>query len=224
MISDGRYTLVYKDGQYRTVQVRKQKEGKWAAGATILKLKVGKDWEGCGFLNPDGKVNFWKKFRTANPPERLQRIQTAINRILKDPEGAGMSYAMQENQCYLCGKKLTVPASIHRGKGPECARKAVKREDNKQAYQWRAGVNPQAPVPKYEVPREELEFKKKSLQPQTELFRHPDEEEMDRMVREGEQEQEARAFMSDPDMYNPTDKFWQELCGICRVPRFRCSC
>lgn len=219
MISDGRYTLVYKDGQYRTVQIRKQPEGKWAAGATVLRLKEGSKFYGCGFLQPNGKVNFWKTFRGANKPERLERIQKAVDRVVADPDAAGLAFAMKENRCYKCGKELTVPASIHRGMGPECARKRNTRELNKQAYNaraQRAGATPRT------TPNGAAQGAPAAVQ--AGLFTAKDQENMDRMVQEAEREQESRAFMKDPDMYDPKDAFWSEPCGICHVPRNQCSC
>jgi hypothetical protein len=42
---------------------------------------------------------------------------------------------MRENACYRCGRTLTVPASVHRGLGPECARKGHwTKQDNQQVY------------------------------------------------------------------------------------------
>jgi SNF2 family DNA or RNA helicase len=38
-----------------------------------------------------------------------------------DYESMGLSYAMNSGRCWKCGRELTVPASIHRGLGPDCA-------------------------------------------------------------------------------------------------------
>lgn len=137
-ITDGRYTLVYPDGQYRTLRLRTNKKGKFQ-GSVVLSIKVGHQFEGVGFLKPNNEVYFWRRFRESNPPERQQRIQAAVNRVAQDPDAAGLAYAMKENCCYRCGRDLTVPASIHKGMGPECARKTWTRQDQKNAYKWRAG-------------------------------------------------------------------------------------
>lgn len=135
MIQDGRYTVVYPDGQYRTVRVKTVTNGP-LAGKAILSLKDGNEYSACGFLTDNDKVQFWKRFRYSNPPERLPRIQKAIDRIAVDPDGAGMAFALKENCCFRCGRELTVPASIHRGLGPECAKKRVTKKDNQAAYEW----------------------------------------------------------------------------------------
>lgn len=145
MINEGRYTLVYKDGQYRTVRIKLWKKVK----RLVLQLKSGKDWQPCAFIDENGKLQFWLVFKSNSPPERLQRIQKAMDRIMADPETAGLAYAMKENRCCRCGKELTVPASIHKGMGPECARRAVTRKLNKEAYDWQAQQgqpNPNTPT------------------------------------------------------------------------------
>lgn len=205
MITDGRYTLVYPTGDYRTMEVKTLKKGN-LAGRTILKIKEGHDFNGIGFLVNDAP-RFWKKFAAANPEVRLERIRKAVERIAADPEAAGLAYAMKENCCYRCGRELTVPASIHKGMGPECAKKNWNRDDQKAAYAWRKG---QAKVPTFSarlVKSDEDWAKQKNL------------------FAEEERKQEEKAFMSDPDLHrNWGGEFEKQRCGICGVPRYRCSC
>lgn len=212
-IQEGRYTLVYPDGQYRTVRVKVAKHGN-LKGRTILALKVGKDFEGCGFLQESGKVNFWNRFKSQNAPEKLVRVQAAVDRIVKDPDAAGLAYAMKENCCFRCGRELTVPASIHKGMGPECAKKNWTRKDQQAAYTWRSGQAPKQTCGKPPV-QKTIDFDQ--CGPTSEA-------EMDRMVQVAEHEQEQRGFASKPDYGHLKEKFMQEPCGICKVPRNRCSC
>src|SRR6516225_9516418 len=133
MTPDGRYTLVYQDGQYRTLRLKTLTEGA-LAGRTILSIKNGSDFEGAAFVK-EGAVYFWKRFKAANTPERLERIKRAFDRVARDPQAAGLAFAMREGACYRCGRTLTVPASVHRGLGPECARKGHwTKQDNQQVY------------------------------------------------------------------------------------------
>ena len=53
----------------------------------------------------------------------LSRQLEAWKIISSDPKGAGEAYALESANCFRCGRKLTVPVSIHRGLGPECASK-----------------------------------------------------------------------------------------------------
>lgn len=122
MIQDGRYTLVYNGGEYRTVQIEKVAEGD-LKDKVILSLKSGQRYSGIAFLSNDNRVMFWRKFSSTNSQERMNAIQNAVNRIAKNPKDAGMAYAMQEGRCCRCGRELTVPASIHAGMGPDCAQK-----------------------------------------------------------------------------------------------------
>ena len=122
MIQDGRYTLVYSNGEYRTISIETVKDGD-LAGKTIVNLKQGKHYNGCGFLSSDNTVRFWNKFSRTNTPERMKAISAAIKRVASNPQDAGMAYAMNENRCCRCGRELTVPASIHAGMGPDCAQK-----------------------------------------------------------------------------------------------------
>ena len=216
-IQEGRYTLVYPNGEYRTLRVKVAKKGN-LMGRVILALKVGKDFIGCGFLQPSGKVNFWNRFKSQNPPERLVRVQKAVDRVLVDPDAAGLAYAMKENCCFRCGRDLTVPASIHKGMGPECARKNWTRKDQQAAYQWRAG---QAKSPRHQAAADAMEAQRKIDFDQNGPV---SEQEMDRMVQVAENEQEARAHMRSPDFYDPKADFWSQPCGICKVPRNQCSC
>jgi hypothetical protein len=135
MLEAGRYTIIYKGGDYRTLQV---KEGKNAfAGKTIVSMKEGNRFTGFGFLVDPNTIKFWRRFSAVNPPERLKRIQHAIDLIATDPSAAQQAYAMKEGKCARCGRDLTVPASLHRGLGPECANKGRwAKKDNAAVFDW----------------------------------------------------------------------------------------
>ena len=134
-MQDGRYTIVYQSGEYRTLWFRTPRKGT-LAGKQILKIKVGTRVQGIGFPRSDGHINFWKSAIESGefPLPRRVQIQRAVDRVWADPEKAGLAYAMATNHCYRCNKELSVPASIHRGMGPECAKKKVKKADNVRVY------------------------------------------------------------------------------------------
>ena len=158
MILDGRYTIVYASGEYRSLRVRTAQDGP-LAGRHILSLPSNRDpsstdraaykWQGCGFLEEAAsesgvRVRFWKKFREASGLERCRRIQSAVNRIAADPLKAGQAYAMKTNRCARCDRPLSVPASLAHGLGPECAGKASGRwtkKDNAKVYEAALGIS-----------------------------------------------------------------------------------
>lgn len=142
MIQDGRYTLVYNGGEYRTVQIENiTEEGHTFKGKTILSRKAGKRYQGIAFLASDNRVMLWKRFMGEFDQKRREALQNAVNRIARNPKEAGMAYAIAEGRCCRCGRELTVPASIHAGMGPDCAEKyAWAKEDNAAVHQVLAAI------------------------------------------------------------------------------------
>jgi hypothetical protein len=121
----GTYTAVFADGSHTTLRVKKhwvEEEAK--AGVKVIQYLSGDDNEssytGFAFLRGT-RVNVWRKF--ADQIRRDDRLVRALKIVLADPAKAGEEYALESNNCFRCGRKLTVPASIHRGLGPECATK-----------------------------------------------------------------------------------------------------
>jgi len=123
MINIGIYTIVYADGQHRTLQI-KDWNGKTIAGY-LAGPDNEKSYKFFGFLTSENRINFWRSFSGSQTPERMRLIQRAIDIIASDPSKAGMAYALHSSRCYRCNRTLTVPASIHNGLGPDCAKKAA---------------------------------------------------------------------------------------------------
>lgn len=128
MLQDGFYTIVYVKAQtHRTLKIETIKQG-GLAGRTVISYLVGpdneSDYKGFGFIDPQtGVVTFWQKFRAQESAERLVRILAAVKTIVGNPTEAGINYALKSSKCCRCGRTLTVPASIHNGMGPECAKR-----------------------------------------------------------------------------------------------------
>lgn len=122
---DGRYTVVMPDGR-RTIRFHTPQQGNFA-GQRLVKYLTGadndSDYTAIGKV-VDGGVSLWQRFRVQ--PERL--VIRAVSFLLKSGKeewaSAGETYALESSNCYRCGRTLTVPASIHRGLGPDCAGKA----------------------------------------------------------------------------------------------------
>ena len=120
----GTYTAVFADGSHRTIRVKKhwvEEEAK--KGTLVLQYLSGPDNESqyTGFAFLQGTTaRIWRKFAN-NPLESA--LVAALRIVLRDPLKAGETYALESHNCFRCGRKLTVPVSIHRGLGPECASK-----------------------------------------------------------------------------------------------------
>lgn len=123
MITDGTYTLVYKDGTHFTFAIETAKKGN-LTGKRIVSILTGPDNEadftGIAFLSDSGHVNLWKRSlsdaKTVTRAGHLNTLFTMPDRL----ESAGLAYAMRSSRCRRCRRTLTVPASVHAGYGPEC--------------------------------------------------------------------------------------------------------
>lgn len=120
-VPDGRYTVVW-DNNYKTIRVQTQDEfDDFMPGVVILKYLSGanndRDFTSFGHVNERGEVRIWQKHQ-ANTT-----LREAVKVLLGDPKAASQAYALESNECSRCGHTLTVPASLHAGLGPDCAKK-----------------------------------------------------------------------------------------------------
>lgn len=118
-----RYTIVFDDGERRTLQVRKAENGKgdfWD-GRVVIDLLTGSDntsdYTNIAHVKDDGRVHFNRAYRSTILAE-------AVKVMVGDPKAAATAYGLESSQCFRCHAELTVPESIERGFGPECAKKA----------------------------------------------------------------------------------------------------
>lgn len=124
-ILDGRYTAVFRNGRYRTIRIRTQPlDWDFAPGKQIVSFLSGpdngSDYTRCAVMEPDARLTFFGKFRGT---QTEREIREAVDIILGDDTAAMEEYAMRTKKCARCNRDLTVPASLHRGLGPECAEK-----------------------------------------------------------------------------------------------------
>lgn len=117
---EGTYTVVM-GGTHRTFKVRRQPEDRdFMPGRLLVSYLSGADNEGdyTRFAHiADGRLRVWKRFASDSLLARMAEV-------LLNPEAAkaaGLAYAMESGNCYVCGRKLTVPASICAGIGPVCS-------------------------------------------------------------------------------------------------------
>ncbi len=122
-VPNGTYT-VGDEEDYVTIKI--EEGAKWADGQTVVSFLSGSDNEvsytGFAFLTDQG-LKVWKRFREESRPiAAVQYLLTgnvdeAHERFLNLAE----AFALESGHCMRCGRKLTVPASLHRGLGPVCA-------------------------------------------------------------------------------------------------------
>lgn len=118
-IPQGTFTVEHTDGSYETVKIKTHLEGTMA-GKTIASFLSGPDNEssftGFAFIDPSGRIKVWSRFANID-----RRWIEAVEIVLSGDNGAAReAYAIRSGKCSICGRKLTVPASLHQGMGPEC--------------------------------------------------------------------------------------------------------
>jgi hypothetical protein len=126
-VPQGTFTIVKKDGTYRTLQIE---AAKWCDNKIVASYLCGPDnelsYKGFAFIANNGRVSIWSKFKensdlVADLTWLLEEgnLVEAHNTFLDNAE----QYALRSGRCMRCCRKLTVPASLHRGLGPVCADK-----------------------------------------------------------------------------------------------------
>lgn len=121
-LANGFYTVVLDgDDDYVTLKIsddfRAGSTGKMAA--FLMGPDNEADYTGFAFVAADGTVKVWSRFANYT----RQRTALAILVAGASRDDAALAYAMRAGRCARCGRTLTVPASLHRGYGPECIKK-----------------------------------------------------------------------------------------------------
>ena len=128
---NGTYTIVLNEqGDYRTLRLIDCPDSfNKAPGTQIAQYLSGSDNEAnyTGFAFVSGKtIGIWSKYKKAVAPKH-GLLEIALRVLLTaDKEQQidyGQAYAIESGNCWRCGHKLTVPASLRRGLGPICADK-----------------------------------------------------------------------------------------------------
>lgn len=125
-----RGTFTVPGNPHRTFKIEGPDRGrKFKPEAFIISLLAGPDNESdyvsFGFVEVESGqpvVRVWQSKQGWLTPE----VREAASRLLVDPMTAGETYAMRSKRCFRCGRKLTVPVSLSRGLGPECAERIGK--------------------------------------------------------------------------------------------------
>lgn len=123
---NGTYTIVLNEkGDYRTIRIVDAPETmNKPQGTQIAQFLSGADNEHnyTGFAFVSGsRVGIWSKFKADSVLAKALNILLTADK--EQQADYGQAYAIESSNCWRCGKKLTVPASLHRGLGPICAKK-----------------------------------------------------------------------------------------------------
>jgi hypothetical protein len=124
MPKPGTFTVVM-GAERRTIRIQRAKMGR-LAGKLVFKFLSGPDnnadYTAFGEEAEDG-VKVWSRFRANS--EVLDALKYLMGMSDTEKAQAGLTYALESNNCYVCGRTLTVPASVHAGIGPICAEKGL---------------------------------------------------------------------------------------------------
>lgn len=121
-VPEGRYTVSFADGSYKTIKVGRQHEdSEFMPGRLILSYLSGSDndsdYTSFAHVLENGTVVVWKKHR------ENETLRESVKVLLGSPQAAALAYAEQSGCCARCGRTLTVPVSLNMGYGPECAKR-----------------------------------------------------------------------------------------------------
>lgn len=111
-----------RTGDWRTFKISTKARGN-LKGKRILSLLTGPNredwtnWLGFAFVNEDGTIKLWGKFRDSG-------MHAIFADMVARPK-AWESKAVYriEGRCRRCNRPLTVPESVDSGLGPECRKK-----------------------------------------------------------------------------------------------------
>jgi len=124
VVPNGTYTVPINDaGEYRVIKLVDCPESfNRPVGTQIAKYQSGADNEsnytGFAFVNGP-QYMLWRKFNRG----KTNLVEHALVKLLTIGKHAeyGRLWAMSAGQCFICGRKLTVPISKKAGIGPVCA-------------------------------------------------------------------------------------------------------
>jgi len=121
-LPEGRFTVQFADGTYKTIRIRRQDEdAQFMPSRLVLSYLSGSDndsdYTSFAHVDEGGNTRVWKKYR------QNTALVEALKVLVGSPTAAREAYAEQSGCCSRCGRTLTVPTSLHAGLGPECAKK-----------------------------------------------------------------------------------------------------
>jgi hypothetical protein len=122
-LTPGYYTVEFEGGDYVTLRVQDDFRANPDPNCKVVGYLNGpdnhSDYTGFAFV-VGGDIRTWNRFRGMLP-----RQHEAVKVLMgsTDVTEYGFAFAKMSGRCARCGRMLTVPASLNRGYGPECAKK-----------------------------------------------------------------------------------------------------
>lgn len=123
VVPDGKYTVVFADGERRTLKLSTKKpDASFAPNEQVVSVLTGPDntdyrsYTQFGFTT-NGQLRVWSKFKSEST------LVEAVRVLMEDPRAAASAFGMESGHCGVCGRELTVPESIEMGIGPVCLQK-----------------------------------------------------------------------------------------------------
>jgi hypothetical protein len=125
VVPEGTFTVIFDNDpdEYETIMIETVTDGP-LKGKTIASFLSGSDNETdfTGFAFVDGtRVNIWKRFVNLHGSRKESAVRVITLGTADDVLDAREAYAVKSSRCSRCHRTLTVPASLHRGVGPDCA-------------------------------------------------------------------------------------------------------
>ena len=119
-VPEGRYTVTFPDGSYKTLRVAQQDDdADFMPGRTMLAYLSGSDNDSSytrfAHVDERGSLRIWSRHQ-ANTA-----LREAVKVLIGSPQAAAEAYAAHSGNCYVCGRTLTTPESLAAGIGPTCA-------------------------------------------------------------------------------------------------------
>jgi len=125
IVPDGRYRVTQADGTDIALKITEAGKDSKLAGSRVISTRInGDEWMGVAHVGKDGALRLWRSLNGALRP----RVRDAINVLdaATDQDGwlvAGLAFARQGSECFICGRDLDTPESLTAGYGPVCAEK-----------------------------------------------------------------------------------------------------
>jgi len=121
---NGTYTVVFDEAtdDRITLRFRIPTFGTWK-GVQLVEYLYGPDNENDFVRCANAVAGGYYVWHTATGNSRVMNAITflASEADVEQQRAAGEMYALASSRCWRCNRKLTVPASVHRGLGPDCA-------------------------------------------------------------------------------------------------------
>jgi hypothetical protein len=124
-VPDGRYRVTLPGGDHLALRITLAGKDSKLFGSRVIGTRInGDEWMGVAHLAPQGDLRLWRSCGG----ELRDRVRAAIN-VLDAAERqedwlvAGLAFAQDGSQCFICGRDLDTPESLTAGYGPVCADK-----------------------------------------------------------------------------------------------------